>query len=338
MSAALRVRGLDKSFGRTRVLDGVDLDAPAGAVTAVLGRSGSGKTTLLRLVAGFESPDAGTVEVGGRDVVGVPPERRGVGFVPQEGALFPHLSVRANAGYGVRGRRREVAARTDEVLALVGLDGYGDRMPHELSGGQQQRVAVARALAPEPALVLLDEPFSALDPGLRDQVRQQVGQALRATGASAVLVTHDQGEALSWAAHVAVLDDGRMLDAGDPVTLYRRPAHPDVATFLGEANLLSCGWRDGWASTAVGRIGVGDVPDGVGQVLVRPEQVVVATSDAARTPARVLSRHYLGHEAVLRLALPDGSTITARTGDLRVLDADDVGLSLTGRALAYPDA
>lgn len=336
MTAALRVRGLRKSFGRTAVLDDVDLAAPHGAVTAVLGPSGSGKTTLLRLVAGFENPDGGAVEVAGRDVLGSPPERRGVGYVPQEGALFPHLSVRANVGYGVRGRRREVAARAEEVLDLVGLAGYGDRMPHELSGGQQQRVAVARALAPEPALVLLDEPFSALDPGLRGAVRDQVGRALEATGATAVLVTHDQAEALSWADHVAVLHEGRVLDAGSPVALYQRPAHPDVAAFLGEANLLAASWRDGWARTAVGRIHVGDVPDGDGVVLVRPERVVVAPSEAARTPARVRERHYRGHEVVLELELDDGTVLTARTGDLDLLEATDVGLALTGRGVAYP--
>ncbi|MET0711925.1 MAG: ABC transporter ATP-binding protein, partial [Jiangellaceae bacterium] len=198
----LVVRGLEKSFGSVRVLDELDLVVPAGRLAAVLGPSGCGKTTLLRVIAGFESADRGTVVLHGAQVAGpgvhVPPERRRVGVVPQEGALFPHLTVAGNVGFGLtRAERR--AGRIGELLDLVGLGGFGHRMPYELSGGQQQRIALARALAPEPALVLLDEPFNALDTGLRAAIREDVRSALRAAGATAVLVTHDQEEALSMA-------------------------------------------------------------------------------------------------------------------------------------------
>ncbi|MFN2497394.1 MAG: ABC transporter ATP-binding protein, partial [Pseudonocardiaceae bacterium] len=236
----LAVRGVVKSFGATTVLRGVDLSVPKGALAAVLGPSGCGKTTLLRVVAGFDRADAGEVVIGGRLVSGpgvaVPPERRRVGMVPQEGALFPHLSVAGNVGFGLP--RRQRTSRVAEMLDLVGLGGYGARMPHELSGGQQQRVALARALAPGPALVLLDEPFSALDTGLRAALREDVRRALHATGATAVLVTHDQQEALSTADLVAVLQAGTIVQAGPPAELYQAPRDLDVATFLGEAVLL----------------------------------------------------------------------------------------------------
>ena len=201
----LDVTGAEKSFGRTRVLHGVDLAVPDSSPGALLGPSGCRKTTLLRLVAGFERLDPGTIRTGGRVLARgrtnhVRPERRGVGVVPQEGALFPHLSVARNVAFGLRRHSRaERRRRTAEVLELVGLTGYADRMPHELSGGQQQRVALARALAPEPALVLLDEPFNALDPALRSGLREEVRQVLHTAGVTALLVTHDPEEALSTA-------------------------------------------------------------------------------------------------------------------------------------------
>ena len=239
--AALSVRGAVKTFGRLRALDGVDLTVPPGALLAVLGPSGCGKTTLLRCIAGFERLDAGEISLLGRTVAGpgihLPPNRRRAAIVPQEGALFPHLTVAQNVGYGLdRAARR--SGRVAEVLAMVGLDGYQDRMPHQLSGGQQQRVAIARALAPRPPLVLLDEPFTALDAGLRAQLRRDVRAALRADGASAVLVTHDQDEALSMADLVAVLRRGRIVQVDTPARVYSEPADSWVAGFVGEAVLL----------------------------------------------------------------------------------------------------
>ena len=339
----LVVHGVSKNFGSTAVLRHVDLTVPQGALAAVLGPSGCGKTTLLRLVAGFDTADAGEVMIGGRVVVGagvaLPPERRRVGMVPQEGALFPHLSVGANVGFGLpRGQR---SRRVAEMLELVGLGGYATRMPAELSGGQQQRVALARALAPNPALVLLDEPFSALDTGLRAALREDVRAALRATGATAVLVTHDQQEALSIADLVAVLRDGEVVQAGTPVDLYRAPADLDVATFVGEAVLLDAVRRGADAADcALGTLPV-RVPTPAagsrGTVVLRPEQLRLGPPDRG-VPARVESVVFYGHDALVRLALADGAVpVTARTMGAHHLHTDDeVGLTVSGPVSFFP--
>ena len=226
--SALTVQQVTKAFGATTVLTGVDLHVPAGSFTALLGPSGCGKTTLLRLIAGFDEPDAGTIAVADRVVVGSgqrPARSRGIGFVPQEGGLFPHLTVAANVAFGLPRRQRKDRARIAALLDLVGLSpDLAERAPHQLSGGQQQRVALARALAPQPSLVLLDEPFSSLDAGLREETRAGVAAALSAAGATTVLVTHDQAEALSMADQVAVMRGGRLVQRTDPRTLYRRPS------------------------------------------------------------------------------------------------------------------
>nr|BFE83101.1 hypothetical protein GCM10020093_057020 [Planobispora longispora] len=205
----------------------------------MLGPSGCGKTTLLRIVAGFEGLDGGSVRIGEREVAGLPPERRGVGIVPQEAALFPHLSVARNVGFGLPRGSSGRTGRIEECLELVGLAGYGDRMPHQISGGQQQRVALARALAPRPGVVLLDEPFNALDRSLRVSVRDEVRAALKRAGATAVLVTHDQEEALSMADTVAVMREGRIVQEGAPSSIYAAPRDLGVATFVGEAVVLT---------------------------------------------------------------------------------------------------
>ena len=229
-SASVSVSGIRKSFGTATVLDGVSLDVEAGSLTAILGASGSGKTTLLRLLAGFERGDGGTIELGGRIVDGpkafVPPERRRIGYVPQEGALFPHLNVAGNVGFGLRAGKvgrggAPTDARVSELLELVGLAGFEKRLPHHLSGGERQRVALARALAAHPALVLLDEPFSSLDVELRTSMRREVVEVLRTSGATVILVTHDQDEALSIADRVAVLQRGD----DRPVRRARGPLH-----------------------------------------------------------------------------------------------------------------
>src|SRR5580692_5618650 len=228
----LVVTGLHKAFGDHPVLTGLDLEVPAGSLTAILGPSGSGKTTLLRVLAGFERGDAGTVTIGGSVVDGpdahLAPERRQIGYVPQEGSLFPHLTVAANIGFGLPARQRKGPAIA-ELLDAVGLAGLGERYPHQLSGGQQQRVALARALAIRPRVVLLDEPFSSLDAGLRASVRGDVRAVLRERGTTAVLVTHDQDEALSFADRVAVLREGRIVQEGNPDEVYRQPADAGVA-------------------------------------------------------------------------------------------------------------
>ena len=339
----LVVRGLSKSFGATPVLRGVDLTVPEGALAAVLGPSGCGKTTLLRVVAGFETADAGEVVIGGQPVCGpgvnVAPERRQVGMVPQEGALFPHLSVAGNVGFGLpRGRR---AGLVPEILALVGLGGYEARMPHELSGGQQQRVALARALAPGPALVLLDEPFSALDTGLRAALREDVRRALHATGATAVLVTHDQQEALSTADVVAVLQAGTIVQAGTPAELYQAPRDLDVATFLGEAVVLDAVLRGvDAADCALGRLQVRAAGHGEGArgtVVLRPEQLLLCPPDRG-VPARVEGVVFYGHDVLVRLALAEGSVpVTARTAGGHHLGPDEeVGLTVSGAASFFP--
>src|SRR5690606_36550339 len=258
--------------------------------------------------------------VGSRIVAGsgvhVPPERRRVAIVPQEGALFPHLSVAGNIRYGLT-RAQVRAGRVDEVLELVGLAGYGDRMPHELSGGQQQRVAVARALAPRPPLVLLDEPFSALDAGLRGDLRRDVREALRADGATAVLVTHDQAEALSMADQVAVMRDGVIVQAGTPAEVYGAPVDTWVAGFVGEAVLLPARLDADRARTALGDLPVAAAPTappaGRATVLVRPEQVELsAGADSGGVFATVTRRDYFGHDALLTLRLDDGPEVSAR--------------------------
>ena len=239
--SALEVTDVWKSYGATPVLRGVSLSVADSSLTAILGASGAGKSTLLRVVAGFEAADAGTVSLGGALTDDgrrrVPPERRQIGYVPQDGALFPHLTVRANAAFALPRRERR-GAFVNEMLDLVGLADFGRRYPHELSGGQQQRVAIARALASRPKLVLLDEPFAALDASLRSSVRADVLGALRATDTAGVLVTHDQDEALSCADSVAVLHDGVILQVGEPRSVYSAPADPWTAAFLGTANLL----------------------------------------------------------------------------------------------------
>jgi len=315
VSLAAAVRGADRSYGQQVVLRGVDLEVPTGGVTALLGPSGCGKTTLLRALAGFDRVDAGCVEVGGVLVDGprcfVPPRLRAIGYVPQEGALFPHLTVAGNIGFGVSRRDRD--RRTAEMLELTGLSGMGRRRTDELSGGQQQRVALARALAVEPSLVLLDEPFSALDAGLRAQVRTDILDLLRRVGTTALLVTHDQEEALSVADQVAVMHGGRIVQAGTPQQLYTAPASTVVARFLGSGTLLPAVRRDGAVDCALGVLTAVDAgPSGPGTVLVRSEQFVLGSPGGTGPGGRVVSRAYYGHDAVIGVELSSGGHVSAR--------------------------
>jgi iron(III) transport system ATP-binding protein len=308
----LRVDGLVAGYGREPVLRGVDLAVADGEFLSVLGASGSGKTTLLRTVAGLHPPTAGRVVLAGRDLAGVPPERRRIGLVPQEGALFGHLTAGANIAFGLR-RRRSAAARdrVAALLAMVDLDGAGDRMPHELSGGQRQRVALARALAPEPEIVLLDEPFAGLDPALRAEVRAQVARVLRAAGSTAVLITHDQDEALSVSDRVAVLHDGAIAQTATPHELYERPATAWIAGFVGTAALLP-GHSDGTRlRTAIGALAHAPGPRGALTAVLRPEQLRLTAPNGGPT-ATVTATEFLGHSRLVHLTGPDRIPLVAR--------------------------
>lgn len=336
----LRLRAVTAGYGRDVVLDEVDLVVPEGRTTAVLGGSGSGKTTLLRVIAGFVQPRSGAAVIGGRTVAGdgvwVPPERRGVGYVRQEGGLFPHLSVAQNVAFGLPWPRRRHRGRVLELLDLVGLPAQvAERRPDQLSGGQQQRVALARALAPRPGLVLLDEPFSSLDTALRAATREATARALRASGATAILVTHDQGEALSFADEVAILAGGRFRQVDRPAVVYRDPVDADVAQFLGDAVFIT-GTADGERVLCpLGSLPVsGSAPHGAVEVMVRPEQISLTPAGTGRLDATVRSVAYFGHDAVVELDVTDGPPhvgLRARTIGLdHPRPGERVGVSVIG--------
>ncbi len=295
-------------------VDGLSLAVEQGEILALLGPSGCGKTTTLRLIAGFEAPDAGTVTIRGQVVAGpgraVPPEERGVGIVFQDYALFPHLTVGDNVGFGLhrldRGPRRE---RVAQILELVGLPGFGGRYPHELSGGQQQRVAVARALAPAPALILLDEPFSNLDADLRTLMREEVEKILRNTGTTAIFVTHDQEEAFTLADRVGVLHAGRIEQLGRPEDIYHHPASQFVAEFVGAADFLPGLVTSAGVVTEVGVFGnVGDLEPGARvEVMIRPDDITfVPHRDGAGV---IINRHFRGSESLYCIRLPSGHRV-----------------------------
>jgi iron(III) transport system ATP-binding protein len=343
--ADVRISGLSKSFGGAPVLRGLDLVAPSGALLAILGASGSGKTTLLRLLGGFERADAGVIEIDGRQVsapgVHVPPEKRQVGYVAQEGSLFPHLSVGANVVFGLpRGARRD-RHKAEALLESVGLPAsYVSRGPHELSGGEQQRVALARALAPRPNLLLLDEPFSALDASLRVETRQAVAAALDAAGATALLVTHDQSEALSMGREVAVLRGGALAQVAAPETLYREPVDADLAQFVGEAVLLPGVVAGGFATCALGKLELSrPAPDGSAEVMTRPEQIrFVSRTHPGAVRAEVRAVTFYGHDASVVVLLDAGAEqVTTRVaGHMTPRQGAEVWLAVDGRVMAYP--
>ncbi len=309
---SLSVKGAHKAFGQRPVLGGVDLEIEDGALVAILGPSGSGKTTLLRLVAGFERLDAGRIRLGTRLVDDatsyVPPEQRNIGYVPQEGALFPHLTAERNVAFGL-GRRGRRDRRVAELFEMVGLSGLERRYPHQMSGGQQQRVALARALAIQPGVVLLDEPFDSLDAGLRASVRADVGEVLRRAGTTAVLVTHDQDEALSFADQVAVLREGEVVQVAAPEEIYTRPVDVGVAAFVGQANLLPALAGGGMARSVIGplRIQSGAHLEGPVTVVIRPEQVhLCAPGQPGLLAGVVTQQEYYGHDAVVHVRLTSG--------------------------------
>lgn len=302
------MRGLSKHFGTQLIVDHVNLTVPSGQLLTILGASGSGKTSLLRLIAGFERADSGTIHIDGEMVTGAgihePPERRRIGYVAQEGALFPHLSVAENIGFGLK-KHVDRASRATDLLDLVGLPAaYASRAPHQLSGGEQQRVALARALASSPRLILLDEPFSALDAALRQELRDQVKSVLAEAGATAILVTHDQAEALSMGDQVVVLRDGRIVQMAAPSVLYHQPADTMLAQFVGEAVLLPGKAVSGRAICAFGDLALANPSQGPVELLIRPEQIkLVALGTSGSVAAQVRAMSFFGHDALVQLKL-----------------------------------
>ena len=307
---SVQIAGLTLRFDEP-VLCGVDLDVPAGEVSAVLGASGTGKSTLLRCIAGLQRPDSGRITLGDSivdaDGVHVPAHKRRVGLVPQEGALFPHLSVAENVGFGLKGRRQ--SQRIAQLLDLVGLPGAGGRRPHELSGGMQQRIAVARALAPRPDVIVLDEPFSALDAGLREEVREQVFRAIRADGATAVLVTHDREEAFAVADRVAVMMRGRVVQHDRPEQVYRRPVDLEVAMFVGETARIA-------------------------DRVFRPEDLALGAGEPIGVGIVTATRFH-GHDSVITLRLGESSVQVRTLGAPDVAVGDRAPVGATGQGLSF---
>jgi iron(III) transport system ATP-binding protein len=309
----LEVRNVTKRFqpNHPPVVNDVSFTVSAGRIAAILGPSGCGKTTTLRLIAGFERSDAGTISLDGMTLTDssrhLPPEARGIGFVFQDYALFPHLNVLHNVAFGLRGADRLSRAR--EVIALVGLNIFEKRMPHQLSGGQQQRVALARALAPKPKLVLLDEPFSSLDAGLRESTRFEVREILASSGATALLVTHDQEEAMSFADQLLVMRDGRLEQSGAPETVYAQPRTAFVASFLGKTNLIPARVKDGAADTPFGVVRLNGSTDGAAMLSLRPEDLEFGTLEDGGVSAEILNREFKGHDV----------TYTVRSGGLTLI-------------------
>jgi ABC-type Fe3+/spermidine/putrescine transport system ATPase subunit len=299
-------------------LDGLDLTVRRGEFFVLLGGSGSGKTTLLRAVGGFVRPSAGSITLDGTDFARVPPHRRPVNTVFQSGALFPHLSVAANIGFGPRQRgmrHAAVEARVNELLALVRLEGYGARRPHELSGGQQQRVALARGLAAEPSLLLLDEPLSALDRGLRAETAAELVRLQKRLGTTFIQVTHDQQEALTMADRIGVMRDGRIAQIGSPREIYERPVNRFVAEFMGVGNLWDCiVHADGMTVELPGIDGVvrlaDPVPAGPAVLGVRAERVQIGTiADANQITGVQEQTVYAGDSVIHSIRLRNGATV-----------------------------
>ena len=348
LSHALDVTGLTVRLDRSATsqgatIDNVDIAVASGEMLSIVGPSGSGKTTFLRAVAGLVPVESGRIVIGGAVATdagrALAPERRHIGLVPQDAALFPHLDVARNVAFGLRGTRAMKKRRVAEMLELVGLGELASRRPHELSGGQRQRVSLARALAPSPPLVLLDEPFSALDASLRGQLRADVRRILNEVGTSAILVTHDQDEALSMADTVAVMRNGRFSRIGTPVEVYERPADEWTARFLGDCALLDA-WCDGHAAvTAAGSI-PSELPRGRARVFVHPEQIGIFASEHAEATKRatVYAVEYQGHSSIYRLKLDESQeSVSARAiGEPHHRKGDHVYVQIANVALVAP--
>jgi putative spermidine/putrescine transport system ATP-binding protein len=317
-----------KRFGDTTAMDDVTLTITDGEVLGVVGPSGCGKTTTLRTIAGFETPTAGAVRFDGEDVTGVPPERRNVGLVFQEYALFDNMTVRENVAFGPKMRgvgRTERHERAEELLDMLGIGGMGNRDPATLSGGQQQRVGLARALAIEPNILLLDEPMTGLDEKLKRRLRTEMADLLDRLGVTALYVTHDQTEAMSMCDRIAVMDDGRVVQEGTPREVYERPADPFVAGFVGTSNLLSGTVADGQLDLGYAALPAPNAPDGATRIVVRPDDVTLGEGDVTATVADVA---YLGETVQATLELPDGEQLVVEP-DRRTVPSPGDELQMT---------
>ncbi len=337
-AADLQLERIGKAFGAHPVLRDVSLHVPAGELIAILGASGSGKTTLLRLICGFEQADTGRIILAGQMASGpsvhVPPERRRLGYVAQEGALFPHLTVAENILFGLPRRERRDLQRAAALLERVGLPiAYAARAPHQLSGGEQQRVALARALAPSPRLVLLDEPFSALDAALRVETRLAIAASLANTGATALLVTHDQAEALSLGHRVGVLRRGELVQVDTPQNLYRRPVDLELARFVGEAVVLPAEARGAEAECCLGRLPLAEPMYGKVDLLIRPEQLKLGEQGVA---AAIQGLRFHGPDATVDLRLADGTPLLVSVpGYAAPMLGEQVRVYLEGIVVGY---
>jgi putative spermidine/putrescine transport system ATP-binding protein len=317
---AVRFQNVARHFGTVRAVDDVSLDIARGEFFAMLGPSGSGKTTCLRLIAGFEQPTAGHIEIFGETAEGVPPYKRHVNTVFQDYALFPHMSILDNVAYGlmVKGVERSLRYnKSEEALKLVALAGYGTRKPGQLSGGQRQRVALARALVNEPKVLLLDEPLGALDLKLREQMQEELKTLQRQLGITFVFVTHDQGEALSMADRVAVFNDGKIVQVGTPEEIYERPKTKFVANFVGSSNVLSP--QESAALKGPAK-----------WTSLRPERIRVmkakehAAPEEATAKGTVTSVHYQGASTRITLSLPNGAKLSASSGDRALANGQNI--------------
>ena len=309
MPVVLSLQSVNKTFAGEQVLRNLNLEVHEKEFLAVLGSSGSGKTTLLRLISGFDTADSGEIRINDRLVfsknTNVLAEERRVGFVPQDAALFPHLNVAGNIEFGLsKLSAAERTARVAELLRLVDLVGFETRMPHELSGGQRHRVALARALAPKPDLILLDEPFSALDAELRVRLREDVRKVIAKAGITAIMVTHDQEEALSMASRVAILRDGEFAQIGNPSEIYQSPADIEMATFLGDSVIINGVIENEKIVTDLGLLTpLNKVVNGAtGRVAIRPENFYLQPNPNGE--GEVIGRQYFGHDALVEVKLP----------------------------------